>query len=764
MKAITDSLLVAWRCAASEAVRTGFEVIEPEHLLIGLFRMQVFAEPESLLKAGFSQKEAEVASIEIKSVLELFQRYALDPETSRRELRALVARRQPHPESVSTQNIHRSPRSRKVFEGAEILADEAGHSAVGPFHFLVSLLRTDDRPAELLQARGVDIGKMCGEAIEAAAKLVAPESREQGEPRPPSALVRYGKDLTRAATDGYIHQAVGRKDEMLQIVRTLSRETKANPLLIGDPGVGKTSIVEGLAWRLAQGNVPETIRGKRIVQISATDVVAGLEGPGQFEERIRDLVQAANELPDVILFFEEFNLAASILRVAFSGGDLRCIGATTREDYRKYVQADGALERRFQPIYVEEPSPEETMDLLRGLQARFVGRHAVTITESALSAAVQLSVKYLPERRLPDKAIDLLDEACVRARITRLTDVPGQPAGPVRDLDAEVVAEVVSEWTGIPQAQLTEDERKRLLRMGEALRARVVGQEQAVDAVVGAIQRSRARIKDPDRPLAVLLFMGPTGVGKTELAKATAAFLFGSEKAMTRLDMSEFMSGYTVSRLIGAPPGYIGYDKEGQLTGALRKKPFSVVLLDEIEKAHSDVLNLLLQVFDDGRLTDATGRTVNASNSLFIMTSNITPGRDLGFRAAGGDPRKIDLDEPLKASFRPEFINRIDEIVPFRSLDRDHLKKIARVMLGDLDERLAAQDLSLVATDSAIDLLVEAGYDEGYGARPIRRAIEHAVENPLSAMIVRGAVSRGQVVLVEARDGKIDIRAKQQHG
>ncbi len=760
MKEITDSLLIAWRCAANEAVGTGYEVIEPQHLTIGLFRLQVFNDADRLAQAGFTPEEAKIALPEIRALMDLFQRHGLDPQATRRELRAEVAQTPPAGESPSPLGMHRSPQSRQMFIGAARLADKQGHEAVGPLHMLAALMDRDAWSYDALEARGVDPAQLSQEALENAG-LAQPSPRRPESPEvEPSPLARFGTDLTQAAVDGRLTEAIGRKDEMLQIVRTLSRETKRNPLLIGDAGVGKTAIVEGLAWRIAQGNVPEGMRGMRIIQVNPADLVVGLELPGQYEARIQELMREANASKDVILFFDDFQGATGMLRIAFAGGDLQCMGACTHEAFRKNVESDSALERRFQPITIEEPGPEETLELLEVLRERLAKRHAVDIREDALKAAVDLSRRYIPDRHLPDKAIDLLDEACVRARITRLSTIPGVPVTEDKLVDAEVVAEVVSEWTGIPRAQLTEDEKQRLLHMAENLKLRVIGQDQAVDAVVQAVRRSRARIKDPDRPIAVLLFVGPTGVGKTELAKATAAFLFGSEQAMTRLDMSEYMSSISVSRLIGSPPGYVGYDKEGQLTGALRRKPFSVVLLDEIEKAHPDVLNLFLQVFDEGRLTDATGRTVDASSSIFIMTSNIAAARGIGFGGVGGRGARANLDAPLKAVFKPELVNRIDEVVPFRALDLDDLKRIARIMLDELGQRLAAQDLALEVTDSAVGWLAESGYDEAYGARPIRRAIEQAVENPLSSLIVSGDVGRGQVVKVDAAGGKIEIRSK----
>ena len=531
---------------------------------------------------------------------------------------------------------------------------------------------------------------------------------------------------------------------------------------LGDAGVGKTAIVEGLAWRIAQG---KSLPGKRIIQLQVAHLVAGAKYRGEFEERWQTILREAAQAPDVILFLDEIHTlvgagdragaldAANIMKPALARGEIRCIGATTLAEYRKHIEQDPALERRFQPIMVNEPSPEETRQILQSCYAaRFAERHRVIVEPGALEAAVRLSARYLPDRRLPDKAIDLLDEACARVAVPVLSVLPGDKPETAGGLvTAGAVAQVLSEWTRIPVAQMGEDERERLLGMAGELKARVIGQDQACEAVAQAVQRARAGLKAPGRPIAVFLFLGPTGVGKTELAKATAAFLFGSGRAMVRLDMSEFMEKHTVSRLIGAPPGYVGYEEEGQLTGALRRTPFCVVLLDEVEKAHPDVLNLFLQVFDDGRLTDSKGRTVDAANALFVMTSNVGREAGVGFRPEDSEARAEGLLAEVREAFRPEFLNRLDGMVVFRPLAREHIRGIARLMLGDLEKRLRARQIGLEVSEAAIEWLCDKGYDPSHGVRPLRRLIEQQLENSIATRILREQVRPGHIVLVERK-------------
>ena len=596
-------------------------------------------------------------------------------------------------------------------------------------------------------------------------------TEENGSVPAEAVLKRYGRDLTQLAADGQLHPAVGRRDEMLQIVRTISRATKNNPVLVGEPGVGKTAIVEGLAWRIAHGQVPQSVNGRRIIQVSIADLVAGTKYRGEFEARLQAVVRELTAMPDVILFIDEAHLlvgagtaegnmmdAANILKPALSSGNLRVIGATTLDEYRKYIEKDGALERRLQPIRVAEPTLAEANEILLGVRPRLAERHSVKISDDACAAAVQLSAHYLPDRRLPDKAVDLLDEACAHVKIKDLE--PARGTRQTRESEIvtpDEVAQVVSKWTGIPFARLTQDDRTRLLGMAAALKERVIGQDDAVETVTLALRRAYSGLKPAGRPIGALLFLGPTGVGKTELAKATTEFLFGSEKLLTRIDLSEFMEKHSVARLIGSPPGYVGHEEGGYLTEALRRKPFSVVLLDEIEKAHPDVLNLFLQLFDEGRLTDGKGHTAEASNALFIMTSNLTLTRQLGFNSAEGDKAREILLGELRTRFRPEFVNRIDSVVVFHPLDQNDVIRIAQLMLEDMAGQLAKQHLNLEVSEAAIALLARRGYNDQWGARELRRVIQQLVEDPIGNILLSGPTQPGQTIYVDVQGELITI-------
>ncbi len=774
MDNLTHALMLAWQASSIEASNTHHVFIEPVHLLIALYKMEAYSRVDQLKELGLTPQDANNICVETSALTELFARFQIDPVSGRRELREAAAAQVQARGREEDRVIHRSALSRQMFLRAAELAEKDSLPAVTTFHLLAALLAAPNLTGcQLLAGKTVDIEALRDAALKAAQEIFPAGEAQARRPSSGSLLALYGKDLTLLAEKGEIHQAIGRKKEMLQIVRTLSRETKNNPLLIGDPGVGKTAVVEGLAWRIAKGNVSQAVREKRIIQISLADIIAGTKYRGEFEEKLMNLIREVAASPEVILFLDEIHTvvrggsveggaldAANIMKPALAQGELRCIGATTIEEYREYIEKDAAFERRFQPITIDEPSPEETLEILKGIQSRFAERHQASISEETLEAAVRLARRFLPDRRLPDKAIDLLDEACARAKITRLTISPDIPMTEIVEVTPDLVAEVISEWTSIPAAQLTEPERERLLKMGEILRKRVIGQDKAVDAVTEAVQRARAGIKDPNRPISVMLFMGPTGVGKTELAKATTEFLFGSDNSLIRLDMSEFMEKYSVSRLIGSPPGYVGYEEEGQLTGALRRKPFSVVLLDEVEKADPEVLNLFLQVFDDGRLTDAKGRTVDASNALFIMTSNIGFARGLGYHPFESHEHKNTLLKEIKSHFRPEFVNRIDEIIFFRSLEPNDLGRIAQRMLQALEQRLADQNLALEVRDNAIETLVNLGYDEQYGARSIQRVIGQQIENPLGGMILRGELKEGNAAVLDAAGGKLSILIK----
>ncbi len=766
MPDLSIGLEFVWQIAATEAAAARREFIEPAHLFIGLCSLEKALHSEQQKQTGIPADALAGLEAEWAALKSLFTQFHLDATALRRELRERMGRGSfEHRENV----VHRSPNSRRVFEWAAELA--AGSPTVTSLHLLAALLEDQDSLiARQLKEKGMDIVALRAAAL-ATALPDYPVIPSPAEGAPGGRVVenipilqRYGKDLTQLARDGKIYECIGRRDEMLQVIRTLSRDTKNNPLLIGDAGVGKSAIVEGLAWRIAQGKNPPD---KRIIQLNIAGLVAGTKYRGEFEERMQGVLREVAQSPNLILFIDEIHTlvgaggardaldAANIMKPALARGELRCIGATTPDEYRKHIEKDPALERRFQPIMVNEPTTDETEEILiRGYHRRFEKKHQVTIDAAALHAAVTLSARYLPDRRSPDKAIDLLDEACARVAVPALSIAPGQPpAGGI--VTAETVAQVLAEWTGIPVTQLTSSERDRLLRMADELKARVIGQDQACERVAQVVQRARAGLKGAGRPIGVFLFLGPTGVGKTELAKATAAFLFGSDKAMVRLDMSEFMEKHTVSRLIGAPPGYIGHEEEGQLTGAFRRTPFCVVLLDEVEKAHPEVLNLFLQVFDDGRLTDSKGRTVDATNALFIMTSNIGHEAKVGFHPEESEAQTEALLTQIRKAFRPEFLNRLDDIIVFHSLHPEHTHHIARLMLNGLEQRLKAQGIGLQVSDAAVALLSEEGYNDHFGARELRRVIERLVEDPLAGKILRGEAKAGHIVIVNVKDREL---------
>jgi ATP-dependent Clp protease ATP-binding subunit ClpC len=632
------------------------------------------------------------------------------------------------------------------------------------------------------------------------------------------------------ARDDKLDPVVGREKEIERVIQILSRRTKNNPVLIGEPGVGKTAIVEGLAQRIVAGNVPEVLLEKRVVTLDMASMLAGTKYRGEFEERLKKAMEEIINASNIIVFIDELHTiigagaaegaidAANILKPALSRGELQCIGATTLDEYRKYIEKDPALERRFQPIMVEEPSVEETIEILKGLRDKYEAHHRVSITDKALDAAASLSDRYITDRFLPDKAIDLIDEASSRVRLKAYTAPPDvksiekelegirkekeaainsqeyEKAAQLRDreqglkkelestrenwrqqqgglelmVNEEDIAHIVSTWTGVPVSKLAEEESQRLMKMESILHQRVVGQDEAVRAVSRAVRRARAGLKDPRRPVGSFIFLGPTGVGKTELARALAEALFGDEDAMVRLDMSEYMEKFAASRLVGAPPGYVGYEEGGQLTEAVRRHPYSVVLLDEIEKAHPDVFNILLQVLEDGRLTDAKGRVVDFRNTVIIMTSNVgvsTIRREavMGFRTgneqeAGYEKMKEKVTDDLKRTFRPEFLNRIDEIIVFHSLDRDHIKDIVGLMVGEVAARISESNIQLEVTDSAREYLAEQGFDENYGARPLRRAIQRQVEDRIAEELLKNVIRQGDHVVIDEENGGLVVR------
>jgi ATP-dependent Clp protease ATP-binding subunit ClpC len=624
----------------------------------------------------------------------------------------------------------------------------------------------------------------------------------------------YSRDLTRMAKEGKLDPVIGRAEEVETTIEILSRRTKNNPVLIGDPGVGKTAIVEGLAQWIVNDEVPDTLADQRILALDLSGMVAGTQYRGEFEERLKKVLQEVRENPDgQIIFLDELHTvvgagavegsmdASNMLKPALAYGEIRLVGATTVDEYRKNLEKDSALERRLQPVLIGAPSVDETIEILRGLKDRYEAHHCVKITEEAIVAAVELSDRYVTDRFLPDKAIDLMDQASARVRLRTKTkprdpkaldeelrslqeekdhavedlgktrELEEKAVGPrepieesggdrrptVAEVTAEDIAEVVSRATGIPVSQLTEEERERLLRLEGQIHERIVGQEEAVEAVAEAIRRARAGLSDPNRPIGSFLFLGPTGVGKTELARALADALFGDEAATVRIDMSEFQEKHTVSRLIGAPPGYVGHEEAGQLTEAVRRRPYSVLLLDEIEKAHQDVFNVLLQILDDGRLTDAQGRTVDFKNAVVIMTSNFGAERIRAHarRNESFEELKEDMNQLLRNTLRPEFVNRIDEVILFRSLGKDQIAEISRLLLDHTSRRLKAQGVEIEFTDAAVALIAEEGFDPEFGARPLRRTIQRRVDNVLSRMVLEGSLERGDRLVVGAKEGKL---------
>jgi len=727
-----------------------------------------------------------------------------------------------------------TPRAKRVIELAIDEARQLSHNYIGTEHLLLGLLREGEGVAAgVLNSLGVTLERARSETAQVLSQGVPRSKAGRGASRTP-ALDQLGVDLTAAARAGKLDPVIGRVKEIERVIQILSRRTKNNPALIGEPGVGKTAIVEGLAHRIVSGDVPETLEERRLVALDMGSLVAGTKYRGEFEERVKKIIGEIKTAGNCVLFIDEFHTmvgagaaegavdAANILKPSLSRGELQCIGATTLDDYRKYVERDAALERRFQPVLVEEPSVEETLDILRGVKGRYEDHHRLTISDEALHSASTLAARYIPDRFLPDKAIDLIDEAASRVRIkhytmpaplketkqladtkrkdkdTALAAQEYDRAAELREeelqlddkaraledkwraeqtqdqpvVTAENIAEVVSMWTSIPVVQLASDETNRLLNMEEVMHQRIIGQDEAINTIAKAIRRARAGLKDPRRPIGNFIFLGPTGVGKTELVRALAEFMFGSEDTLIRLDMSEFMEKFAVSRLVGAPPGYVGYEEGGQLTEAVRRKSYCCILLDEIEKAHPDVFNLLLQIFDDGHLTDAKGRRVDFRNSIIIMTSNvgaemIRKGTVLGFTSGSNeaktreqayDKMKDNLLNEMKKTFRPEFLNRVDGVVVFHSLTKEQIRQIVDLMLVSVTQQLKEKDIALEVTDAAKDFLGEKGYDEVYGARPLRRAIQDMVEDKLSEDLLRGNFQPGDSVIVDLEEDQIVVR------
>ena len=731
-------------------------------------------------------------------------------------------------QQAPTGHIPFTPRAKKVLELSLREALQLGHNHIGTEHILLGLIREGEGvAAQVLGNLGADLGRVRQQVLQLlqgqpGKEPVAAGGPQEGTPSGSAVLDQFGRNLTQLARDGKLDPVIGREKETERVMQVLSRRTKNNPILVGEPGVGKTAVVEGLAQDIVRGTVPETLKDKQLYTLDLGALVAGSRYRGDFEERLKKVLQAIRTRGDIILFIDEIHTlvgagaaegaidAASILKPMLARGELQTIGATTLDEYRKHIEKDPALERRFQPITVQEPTLAHTIEILKGVRDRYEAHHRVTITDPALVAAATLADRYVNDRFLPDKAIDLIDEAGARLRIRRMTAPPElreldeeiaeakrakesaiddqdfEKAARLRDdeknlvarrlerekawksgdmdavatVDEELIAEVLAVATGIPVFKLTEEESSRLLRMEDVLHKRIVGQKAAVTALSQAIRRTRAGLKDPKRPGGSFIFAGPTGVGKTELAKALAEFLFGDEDSLIQLDMSEFSEKHTVSRLFGSPPGYVGYEEGGQLTEKVRRRPFSVVLFDEVEKAHADIFNSLLQILEDGRLTDSQGRVVDFKNTVIIMTTNlgardISKGVQTGFQAGGDlstsyERMKIKVNEELKQHFRPEFLNRVDDVVVFPQLSRDEIFEIVDLMIAKLADRLEDKDMSIELTESAKALLAERGYDPVLGARPLRRAIQREIEDNLSEKILFGELVAGQKIIVDA--------------
>mgnify|MGYP005843701227 FL=1 len=780
--------------AQEEARALKHNYIGTEHLLLGLLREE----------EGVAARVLDALDVSVE------------------EVRAAVVRIVGSGEESPQGQIPFTPRAKKVLELALREALSLGHNYIGTEHILLGLVREDEGvAARILLDLDAESEKIRNEVMRT---LSGPGRRAQpgeGGKRAPKVLEQFGRNLTRLAEEGKLDPCIGRTVEIERVMQILSRRTKNNPVLIGEPGVGKTAIVEGFAQRIANHEVPELLKDKQLYTLDLAALVAGSKYRGEFEERLKKVMKEIREQGDVILFIDELhNLvgagaaegaidAASILKPALARGELQTIGATTMDEYRKYLERDAALERRFQQIKVAEPSVDETLEILRGLRDRYEAHHRIRITDEALAAAAELADRYISDRFLPDKAIDLVDEAASRKRIQTMTAPPSyreledeiaavrkekeaaieaqefEKAANLRDKERKLthkkleleeqwktsdegmrasigedeIAEIVSMWTGIPVVKITEAESQKLLRMEDELHKRLIGQEAAVRAVSKAIRRSRAGLKDPRRPTGSFIFLGPSGVGKTELARTLSEFLFGDEDHLVQLDMSEYMEKHTVSRLIGSPPGYVGHEEGGQLTEVVRRKPYSVILFDEIEKAHPDVFNILLQILEDGRLTDAQGRTVDFRNAIVIMTSNIGASEiskeaPLGFaqtheRGLSYEDMKSRITGELKRVFRPEFLNRVDEVIVFHKLERDEIRRIVDLMIGRLGEQLAPQGVRIELTEAGRDVLVEKGYDPVLGARPLRRAIQRYIEDKLSDAMLERQFPPGTVVVVD---------------
>lgn len=788
--------------AQEEALRLGHNNIGTEHILLGLVR--------------------EGEGIAAKAL----QALGLGSDKIQKEVESLIGRGQ-----EMSQTIHYTPRAKKVIELSMDEARKLGHSYVGTEHILLGLIREGEGvAARVLNNLGVSLNKARQQVLQllGSNETGSSASGTNSNANTPT-LDSLARDLTAIAKEDSLDPVIGRSKEIQRVIEVLSRRTKNNPVLIGEPGVGKTAIAEGLAQQIINNEVPEILRDKRVMTLDMGTVVAGTKYRGEFEDRLKKVMDEIRQAGNIILFIDELHTligaggaegaidASNILKPSLARGELQCIGATTLDEYRKYIEKDAALERRFQPIQVDQPSVDESIQILKGLRDRYEAHHRVSITDEAIDAAVKLSDRYISDRFLPDKAIDLIDEAGSKVRLRSFTTPPNlkeleqkldevrkekdaavqsqefEKAASLRDTEqrlreqvedtkktwkekqgqensevsVEDIAMVVSSWTGVPVSKIAQTETDKLLNMENILHSRVIGQDEAVVAVAKAVRRARAGLKDPKRPIGSFIFLGPTGVGKTELARALAESIFGDEEAMIRVDMSEYMEKHSTSRLVGSPPGYVGYDEGGQLTEKVRRKPYSVVLLDEIEKAHPDVFNILLQVLEDGRLTDSKGRTVDFRNTILIMTSNVGASelkrnKYVGFNVQDETQNHKDMKDKvmgeLKRAFRPEFINRIDEIIVFHSLEKKHLTDIVSLMSDQLTKRLKEQDLSIELTEAAKTKVAEEGVDLEYGARPLRRAIQKHVEDRLSEELLRGNIDKGQHIVLDVEDGEFVVK------
>jgi ATP-dependent Clp protease ATP-binding subunit ClpC len=796
----TDRARKVLTLAQDEAQRFNHNYIGTEHLLLGLVR-----EGE-----GVAARVLENMNVELPKV-----RTAVEFIIGRGD-RPVVG------------EVGLTPRAKRVIELAIDEARRLGHNYIGTEHLLLGLVREGEGiAAGVLESLGVSLDKVRHEVIRVLSQSssAGPTQETKRASKTPT-VDQLGINLTEAARLGKLDPVIGREKEIERVIQILSRRTKNNPALIGEPGVGKTAIAEGLAHRIVNGDVPETLLNKRVLTLDIGSLVAGTKYRGEFEERLKKIIEELRSTNDAVLFIDELHTlvgagaaegaidAANILKPPLARGELQCIGATTLDEYRKYIERDAALERRFQPVMVEEPTIEQSIDILMGIRERYEQHHKVTITDAAVKAAVDLSTRYITDRHLPDKAIDLIDEAASRVRLRYASAPPAlreaqkeldritrekdsainsqeyEEAATLREaeatarqkaddlraewqasisneqpkVDEEEIAQVVAMWTGIPVMRIAEEESQRLLHMEDDLHKRVIGQQEAIEIVSKAVRRARAGLKDPKRPIGSFVFLGPTGVGKTELAKALAEFMFGSEDALIKIDMSEFMERHNVSRLVGAPPGYVGFDEGGQLTEAVRRKSYAVVLLDEIEKAHPEVFNMLLQILEDGHLSDAKGRRVDFRNCIIIMTSNLgarqlQTNSSLGFRQQGDTDEaratasyelmREKVDKELKQTFRPEFLNRIDATVVFRSLTVEEIRLIVDLMLARVRDRLKAQGMILEVTQAAKDHIIKIGYDVAYGARPLRRVIQNMVEDVLAEQLLLGKLAQGTTIVVD---------------